>query len=142
MELPKMEARRWFQYRLVGLISRAFSYVGHPRAFDAHQIMKPKSATCCIPGCKNVVLAYGACARHKATVAPAVRHQRGVIPGIGRKVLAVRVTSKARGKLDKAANAYGAHSAYKVGSLILERITEEDIAKYLDAGLVDGASEA
>lgn len=102
--------------------------------------MKPKPATCCIPGCKNVIAAYGACYRHKGLVAPAVRHQRGVIPAMGRKVLAVRITSKARTRLEAAAKLHNGHSAYKVASLLLERITSEDIAKYLDSEPVDADS--
>lgn len=99
--------------------------------------MKPKVATCCIPGCTNAVVAYGACYKHKATVGPAVRHQRAVIPAAGRKVLAVRITAKARGRLEDAAQASGRESAYKVASLLLERISREDIAKYLEQDAID-----
>lgn len=84
---------------------------------------------CIIPGCQNTPLSkLGACRKHHAAVREMVP-KRG--PPNGARVLAARVTDEAKAKLERAGKGTRFGSAYLVASRLLERISPEDLAKYL-----------
>ncbi len=84
---------------------------------------------CIVPGCPNKPYALGACRKHHPKI-------REMVPKTGTprgaRVLATRISDEARARLVRAGKGTVFGSAYLVASRILETITPEEAARFLE----------